>query len=543
MPVVIAIDAGTTGVRAFAVDEHGAPARALVPRVPAALPAAGLGRARRRRHLARHARDARRGRCARSSDGRDRRRDRDHEPARDGGRVGPRARARRATARSCGRTGARPARCDDAARRGPRAARSARDDRARARPVLLGDEARVAAARRWRRGRRRPRCSAPSTPGSSGASPAAPTAACTRPTRRTRAARCSSTSARSTGPTSCARCSTCRARACRPCSRRAAASARRTPDCAAGLAVPVSGIAGDQQAALFGQACVEPGHDEEHVRHRLVRAHERRRARCPSPVDGLLTTVAWSLERRRCRTRWRARSSSPAPRCSGCATDWRSSPTRPRPARSPRRCPTAAASSVVPAFTGLGSPWWDPYARGTIVGITRGTTRAHLARAVVEAMAFQTADVVDAITAASGTAPPEVRDRRRRVGDGPAVPVPGRPARRSGAPRRGAGDHRARRRVPRRARPKACGTRRPTVNATWRADASFDARDGRRPNARAGSPTGAAPSNGPATGRRTDDQPTAADSSCARRRRTTRRARLSVGRSSAFLVAYVSTYS
>ena len=57
---------------------------------------------------------------------------------------------------------------------------------------------------------------------------------------------------------------------------------------------------------------------------------------------------------------------------------------------------------VVPAFTGLGSPWWDPYARGTIVGITRGTGRAHLARAVVEAMAFQTRDVVDAMTAASG---------------------------------------------------------------------------------------------------------------------------------------------
>src|SRR5207248_3973935 len=59
---------------------------------------------------------------------------------------------------------------------------------------------------------------------------------------------------------------------------------------------------------------------------------------------------------------------------------------------------------VVPAFTGLGSPWWDAYARGTIVGITRGTTKAHLARAIVEAMAYQTRDVVDARTAASGHA-------------------------------------------------------------------------------------------------------------------------------------------
>src|SRR4029077_5648066 len=64
---------------------------------------------------------------------------------------------------------------------------------------------------------------------------------------------------------------------------------------------------------------------------------------------------------------------------------------------------------LVPAFTGLGSPWWDPYARGTIVGITRGTTRAHLARAVVEAMAFQTADVVEAIPRTSGAAPAEMR--------------------------------------------------------------------------------------------------------------------------------------
>ena len=64
---------------------------------------------------------------------------------------------------------------------------------------------------------------------------------------------------------------------------------------------------------------------------------------------------------------------------------------------------------IVPAFTGLGSPWWDPYARGTIVGITRGTGRAHLARAVVESMAFQTRDVVDAMSATSGRPIAELR--------------------------------------------------------------------------------------------------------------------------------------
>jgi glycerol kinase len=57
---------------------------------------------------------------------------------------------------------------------------------------------------------------------------------------------------------------------------------------------------------------------------------------------------------------------------------------------------------LVPAFTGLGSPWWDPYARGTLLGITRGTSRAHIVRAAVEAMAFQTRDVVEAMAAASG---------------------------------------------------------------------------------------------------------------------------------------------
>jgi len=64
---------------------------------------------------------------------------------------------------------------------------------------------------------------------------------------------------------------------------------------------------------------------------------------------------------------------------------------------------------VVPAFTGLGAPYWDPYARGTVLGITRGTGRAHLARAVVESMAFQTRDVVDAMVSASGTSLSELR--------------------------------------------------------------------------------------------------------------------------------------
>ena len=79
--------------------------------------------------------------------------------------------------------------------------------------------------------------------------------------------------------------------------------------------------------------------------------------------------------------------------------------------------PDTGGVYFVPAFTGLGSPWWDPYARGTIVGITRGTTRAHIARAVVEAMAYQTRDVVDAMAAAERHG----RSRELRVDGGASV--------------------------------------------------------------------------------------------------------------------------
>ncbi|HEV7527048.1 MAG TPA: FGGY-family carbohydrate kinase, partial [Acidimicrobiia bacterium] len=131
--------------------------------------------------------------------------------------------------------------------------------------------------------------------------------------------------------------------------------------------------------------------------------------RLPEPVDGLLTTVAWSL--------------GPGPVTyamegavfvTGAAIQWlrdglgligEASEIGPLAAT----VPDSGGVYIVPAFTGLGSPWWDPYARGTIVGITRGTTRAHLARAVIEAMAFQTTDVVDAITLATGAAPAEMR--------------------------------------------------------------------------------------------------------------------------------------
>jgi glycerol kinase len=180
------------------------------------------------------------------------------------------------------------------------------------------------------------------------------------------------------------------------------------PACAAGLSVPVSGIAGDQQAALFGQACVEPGMTKNtygtgsFVLTNLGSA-------LPTPAEGLLTTVAWSLAPGEI-----TYAMEGAIFVTGAAIQWLrdglgligvASETGPLAAS----VPDTGGVFVVPAFTGLGSPWWDPYARGTIVGITRGTGRAHIARAVVDAMAYQTADVVEAVRRASGTALSEMR--------------------------------------------------------------------------------------------------------------------------------------
>jgi glycerol kinase len=179
------------------------------------------------------------------------------------------------------------------------------------------------------------------------------------------------------------------------------------PDCAAGLRVAVSGIAGDQQAALFGQACFEPGMMKNTYgtgSFVLVNLGPT----IPDPVDGLLTTVAWTVGEAT------AYAMEGAIFVTGAAIQWMrdglgiisdAAETGPLAAS----VADTGGVHVVPAFTGLGSPWWDPYARGTVVGITRGTGRAELARAVVESMAFQTLDVVDAICAASGTRPAEMR--------------------------------------------------------------------------------------------------------------------------------------
>jgi glycerol kinase len=165
--------------------------------------------------------------------------------------------------------------------------------------------------------------------------------------------------------------------------------------------VPVSGIAGDQQAALFGQACLEPGMTKNtYGTGSFVLMNVG--AECPSPVDGLLTTVAWTLADGSV-----AYALEGSIFVTGAAVQWLRDEMGiiDEAAEVTALAATVADTNgcvVVPAFTGLGSPWWDPYARGTVTGITRGTNRAHLARAVLESMALQTRDVVDAMTAASG---------------------------------------------------------------------------------------------------------------------------------------------
>lgn len=180
-----------------------------------------------------------------------------------------------------------------------------------------------------------------------------------------------------------------------------------SPAVAAGLTVPVSGIAGDQQAALFGQACFEPGMTKNtygtgsFVVMNLGPEH-------PPPVPGLLTSVGWQLG---ATTTYVLEG---AIFVTGAAVQWLrdglgiiadAAETGPLAAS----VPDTGGVVFVPAFTGLGSPYWDPYARGSILGLTRGSGRAHLARAVVEAMVHQTADVVDAMTAASGRPVTELR--------------------------------------------------------------------------------------------------------------------------------------
>ena len=159
--------------------------------------------------------------------------------------------------------------------------------------------------------------------------------------------------------------------------------------------VPIAGIAGDQQAALFGQMCVSPGLTKntygtgcfllQNTGERPVTSHNR-----------LLSTVAWQVGGK---TMYALEGGV---FIGGAVVQWlrdglgiiaKSADVGPLA----MTVPDNGGVYLVPAFAGLGAPHWDPYARGTIVGITRGTTAGHIARAAVESIAFQVADLLDAV--------------------------------------------------------------------------------------------------------------------------------------------------
>ena len=183
-----------------------------------------------------------------------------------------------------------------------------------------------------------------------------------------------------------------------------------------GRSVPVAGIAGDQQAALFGQACYSPGLAKNtYGTGSFLLMNTGRKA--VSSQHNLLTTIAWGI------------ADQPVEYAlegsifiTGAAIQWlrdglKIIDTAAETEALARSLLSNEGVYFVPALVGLGAPHWDPYARGLIVGITRGTTRAHLARAALEAMCYQTRDVVEAMRADSGIALTELRADGGAVGN------------------------------------------------------------------------------------------------------------------------------
>ncbi|MBA3328470.1 MAG: glycerol kinase GlpK [Solirubrobacterales bacterium] len=171
--------------------------------------------------------------------------------------------------------------------------------------------------------------------------------------------------------------------------------------------VPVTGIAGDQQAALYGQGCLETGLGKNTYgtgSFVLLNAG----AEPPTPPPGLLATVAWGTAERT------VYALEAAIFVTGAGVQWLRDGLGVIEQAADTEVLAASLDAndgvyFVPALTGLGSPHWDPYARGTLVGLTRGSTRAHLARATLEAMAYQTVDAVQAMEQASGHELEELR--------------------------------------------------------------------------------------------------------------------------------------
>ena len=164
--------------------------------------------------------------------------------------------------------------------------------------------------------------------------------------------------------------------------------------------IPIAGIAGDQQAALFGQTCYTPGDAKNTYGtgcFMLMNIGEKHMY----PNNGLLTTIAWGLDGK---VEYALEGSVFV---AGAAIQWLRDELKivdqsPDSEYFATRVDDTNGCYVVPAFTGLGAPYWDPYARGAITGLTRGVNKYHIIRATLESLAFQTNDVLAAMEEGSG---------------------------------------------------------------------------------------------------------------------------------------------
>ena len=177
-----------------------------------------------------------------------------------------------------------------------------------------------------------------------------------------------------------------------------------------GVSLPIAGIAGDQQAATFGQACLQPGMAKNTYGTGCFMLMNVGKEPLPSK-NRLLTTVGWQLGQGAGSTDYLLEGSA---FIAGAAVQWmrdglgiisHSSEVE----ALATSVPDTGGLVFVPAFAGLGAPYWDPYARGTLIGITRGTGKAHIARAALEGVAYQNVDVLSAMQNDAGIALSELR--------------------------------------------------------------------------------------------------------------------------------------
>ncbi|MGH9405802.1 MAG: glycerol kinase GlpK, partial [Terriglobia bacterium] len=172
---------------------------------------------------------------------------------------------------------------------------------------------------------------------------------------------------------------------------------------APGVRIPIAGVAGDQQASLFGHGCLAPGAVKNtYGTGCFLLMNAGRQA--PKSASGLLATVAWQRDGKA------DYALEGSVFIAGAAVQWlrdelKMIASADETEAMARAVPDSAGVYFVPAFVGLGAPYWDAYARGTLVGITRGANRNHLARATIEAMAYQTRDVLECMAGDCGMKP------------------------------------------------------------------------------------------------------------------------------------------